>query len=38
MYLTFDISVPLYNTYGRWMGITDDEESMYIYSVTVTHE
>ena len=38
VYLTFDISVPLYNTHGRWMGITDDEESMYIYSVTVTHE
>ena len=24
VYLTFDISVPLYNTHGRWMGITAD--------------
>ena len=36
--LEFDIAVPLYNTYGRWQGITVDEEMIFIYSTTICHE
>lgn len=36
--MKFDLSIPIYNTFGRWQGITEDNEQIFIYNVTVVHE
>lgn len=36
--MTINVSVPVYNTYGKFKGISDNEETMFINNTTVVYE
>lgn len=36
--MRFSVSLPMYNTFGRWMGSIGDNELTYLWSTTVDHE
>lgn len=36
--MEIDLSIPIYNNYGKWQGETENGEMVFIHTVTVEHE
>lgn len=37
-FLEIDLNIPIYNTYGRWQTVTPNDEMVFMYHDTITHE